>query len=183
MYFSFLPLTTYELSGSTNVVRDILRRSAVVVGSKQYSDIYTPYTIKDGDIPESVAFDVYGSASYHWVILQFNEIHDYYFDWPMTDSELLEFCNTKYPGTFGDSATPNMYKIYYFEKNGIITGGITEFIDIASWVSPTTSDETAVPVTFYDYESSLNEKKRVIKLLRPELLADYVRMYKTTLGS
>jgi hypothetical protein len=44
--------------------------------------LYAPYTIQNGQRPEQISEAIYGDAQFYWVILQVNDITDYYSQWP-----------------------------------------------------------------------------------------------------
>jgi len=181
-YFSKLPLTSYELSSKTSVVRDITRRAAFSKASSPYENLYELYTISDGETPESVGVKFYDSAFYHWVILLFNEIHNPYFDWPVDQITLDYFCQKKYGrDTDGEFL---MIKVRHYELANLVVGDIVPFVSGFPWVPPTVPVDAqgnviqlAYPVTFYDYEQGINDAKRVIKIMSPEILGDFIREY------
>jgi len=189
-YFASMPFGTYVTvigrQRRMDVVRGILRRSKFISNVKNYSDVYLPYTIKSGDSPESVAAAIYGSPKLFWVVMLFNELHSSYTDWPMTDQMLYDFCKIQYPGTFvPDGETeevPNMNKVWYYKKDDIVVGEFRECYNISTWVPPTNTDITALPVTFYEHEFALNEQKRLIRLLRPEMLNEFVTQFEQSIG-
>jgi Base plate wedge protein 53 len=169
-YFSKFPLFVYD----NTIVRDILRRTYFVSDYKNYVDLYTPYMILDGDTPESIAQKEYGSVGLWWVVLVFNEIHDMYSEWPKDEPLLIEFCKSKYPGeTLG---VANMDRVFYYMKDDIIVSEMNPPVDWNTWQSPP-EVIGASPITFYDHESSENEKLRRIRLLRPELVQEFVRQF------
>ena len=189
-YFSSFP---YKVNGVTigreqrkSIVRDILRRSMFISAVKDYSDLYTPYTIQDGQTVESVANDVYGSPNYYWVVMLFNELHSTYTDWPMTEQNLQAFCKILYPGTYtpagSSTAIDNMYQTYYWRKNGHIVGEFKECSQIYIWTPPAQTDITATAVSFYQHEFEQNEAKRQIKLIKAELLQSFVTQFEQSIG-
>lgn len=165
-YFKSFPLTIFEFNGQQSAVRDILRRAKFLTEYKDITDLYNTYTIKDGDTPTSLALSYYGSTSYHWVILMFNEIHNIYFEWPLEYLALENYCKDKYGAN-------NIYAVKWYEKNGFPVGQIKEFKSGVPWVAPPVVP-SAVAVTFIDYETKLNDEKREIRILRPELLGDFI---------
>ena len=54
------------------------------------------FTVKDGDTPETVAYDVYGDAQMHWVVMLANNVNSIYVDWPKTTEELSAYLENKY---------------------------------------------------------------------------------------
>jgi Base plate wedge protein 53 len=164
----------YELDNKKTVVRDILRRATFISEYKPYTDLYYPYTIIEGDTVQSLAMELYGSPFYHWVILMFNEIHNPYFEWPLDQYTLEKLCIDKYGADV-------MYQTKHFEKNGIVVGEVKEFSKSITWIPPTYSG-IATAVSFYEYEQKLNDAKRLITLLRPELLGEFVSQFEAALN-
>ena len=58
--------------------------------------IYSPYIIKNGERPDQISYKEYGDEQYYWIILQINEITDYYNEWPLSQYELDEYITKKY---------------------------------------------------------------------------------------
>ena len=172
-YFEKFPLMLYEVSGKEYVVRDILRRSAFISEYRPYTDLFEKYTISDGETPQSLALTTYGSASFHWVVLVSNELHNPYFDWPTDQLDLEKMTQQKYGAA--------MYMTRHWEKNGLVVGEVKVFKDAQSWVPPTFSG-LATAVSFYDHEQSLNDAKREISILRPELLGDFVIQFEESIS-
>lgn len=173
-YFKAFPLTTYELNGEESVVTDILRRVRFMSEWKTYADLYTPHMISEGETPQTLAMEFYGAATYHWIILIFNEIHNPYFEWPMDTRTLIEYCRQKY----GEST---MYMTRHYESNGNIIGEVKEFNTNVPWVHPVQQGEH-LAVSFFDYEDKLNEEKRIIKIMRPELLGSFVSQFEGSIN-
>jgi hypothetical protein len=91
-YFSRFPLTQYE---GTNV-RDITRRSKVVDDIRKDPFIFLPYTVKDGEKPEDLAYYYYGSVDDTWLVLLANNITDPYTQWPMDGETFNKYFIEKY---------------------------------------------------------------------------------------
>lgn len=189
-YFNSFP---YKVNSVTigreqrlSVVRDIMRRSKFISSVTDYSDIYNQYTIQDGDTPESIANEIYGSPNFFWVVMLFNEIHSQYAEWPMTDLNLQAFCRIIYPGTYtpagSTEAVDNMFQTFYWRKDGVVVGEFKECYDISTWTPPVNSDITATAVSFYQHEFEINEAKRQIKLIRTEMLQDFVTQFEQGIG-
>lgn len=58
--------------------------------------IFDEYDVKEGETPEIVAHNVYGSSQYHWIIMLCNDIHDVREQWPLTGTQLLTSVSDKY---------------------------------------------------------------------------------------
>lgn len=172
-YFQYFPSITYELDGKTYVIKDIFRQATFISEYKPVSDLYENYTILDGETPHMLAERFYGSGDYFWVILIFNNIQNLYIEWPLGTYELEQYCKQKY----GD----HWQSIKHFEIGDIIVGEYKEFHE--NWVPPSTPVGSLIyPVSFYDYETRLNEEKRKIQILRPELLSEFVSQFKVAIN-
>jgi hypothetical protein len=169
-YFAKFPHIAYEFNGNSVVVKDILRRAKFLTEYKPYTDIYEPYTILDGDTPQSLGASFYGASTYHWVILLFNEIHNPSFDWPLTALTLIECCILKY-------GVDSMYKVRHFENDGVVVGEVKDFVKGVEWIPPVSIGQNLYPVSFFEYEERMNDDRRVITIMRPELLSDFVSQF------
>lgn len=100
-YFNYFPSINYEIEGSTfsyKQVKDILRRVAIPEAFRQAEAYTLPYIISDEDRPDTVSQNVYGRPDLHWLILIANEIHNPYFQWPLSNAQLKSHVREKYPG-------------------------------------------------------------------------------------
>lgn len=172
-YFSNFPNTVYEINGRESIVLDILRRSMFISEYRPYTDLFELYTIQDGETPQSIAMDFYKSANYHWVVMLCNEIHNPYFDWPMNQLDLERYCQDKY----GDA----MYQTKHHEIDNIVVGNVKEFKKGVAWIPPIFIG-TATAISFYDYEQQLNDAKRDISILRPELIGDFITQFQESIN-
>lgn len=164
MYFERFPYTYYSLDdGATaQIIKNITFRVAISKALKEEYGAYDEYDVLDGETPEIVSDRIYGNSTYHWVILHFNDIIDPRFEWPLSSYNLLQYCTAKYT---------NINDIHHYED---IDGNI---VFEGSSGGPVGS----FPVTNFDYESSLNEQKRRIKILKPQYLNDIVSEFEDKL--
>lgn len=170
-YFSSFPNTIFEINGKDYVVKDIFRRCMFISEYKPYSDLYTTYTVNDGESPQMIAHKLYDSAEHDWVLLMFNEIHNPYFDWPMGQLDLENYVKGKY----GESI---MYMTKHYTKDGMVVGEVKEWVDgSATWTPPANPGGLVSAVSFMDYETALNDERRIIHILRPELLSDFIAQF------
>lgn len=179
-YFKDFPYTTYTLNGKTEVVTDILRRSSFFDPVKNNVAVYREYYVIEGDTPESLANEFYGSVNLYWIILLFNSMHDPNFEWPLDQQELNTYCENLY-GANG------MYKTRYYELNGNIVGEYKEY-DYTDenfvWVPPSNPfpDNLLVKrITHFEHEERQNDSKRRIKIPREEFVGEIVKQFKETL--
>jgi hypothetical protein len=155
MYFSQFPYGFLEVSKKEKIlVADIIRAVQKGGGFKGLSDIYLPpYRIMDNESPELISLKFYDSVAYGWIIQILNEKFDRYDDFPVSDTVLVDYCTQKY-------GNPN---------------GIHHYVDGDGRIVDAFSG--GYPVTNYEYESDLNEKKRECLILRPELVSIFVKQF------
>tara|TARA_Y100000004_G_scaffold48323_1_gene53248 strand:- start:877 stop:1398 length:522 start_codon:yes stop_codon:yes gene_type:complete len=171
MYFNFFPTVDYVNVGQSNskTVTNILKRAAIREVVKDNLAIYTKYIIKSGETPESVAFNVYGDAELHWVILLTNDIYDRYHQWPMNVNQFLAYVNEKY-------TNPNATHHYEISQS---SGDTSVKINIGS---DNTDYPSATAVTNFEYEESRQDDLRQIRLLNVaqvnKVVNDFSRLMK-----
>ena len=146
--------------------------------------LYTPYTIHNGQRPDQISKAVYGDEQFYWVILQVNEITNYYTEWPLSELELTEFVYEKYGGatgageihhwqtmdTYDQSTPPNLVLPGQLEVPSTFT-----FSYSAEPGSNVRLSATPYSVSNFEYERDLNEKKSQINLLDKKYIYDYQR--------
>lgn len=161
MYFVHFPKVDYDKNGDGVPTRitDITRRARINPNTLLYGTSLEYYDVQDGETPESVAFDYYGDAGLHWIIMMTNNINDVYTDWPMTVPRLEAFAKSKYD---------NVDDIHHYEIYQE-SGDTTEVIEIPNDVAQTIPVD-ATAITNFEYEQREVEKKRRIKLVRPEYI-------------
>ena len=159
MYFMHFPKVAYDVKGDgvTTQMTDITRRARISHNSIIYKASYDYYDVLDTQKPEDIAYDYYGDAGLHWIILMVNNINDIYTDWPMSVTRLERYTKSKYDNV--DAI--HHYEIY--QESGDTTVTIELPNDVAQTIP---ADATAI--TNAEYEEAEVEKKRRIKLIRPE---------------
>ncbi|MBC8442734.1 MAG: baseplate wedge protein 53 [Proteobacteria bacterium] len=101
MYFEKFPYIQYKnfqnLENASVLSTNILKRIAFTNSLKENTSYFVDYTIKDGETPESIAYDFYGDVGLYWVVLLLNDIINPYYDWPMDMNTLDNYISKKYP--------------------------------------------------------------------------------------
>lgn len=121
--------------------------------------VYDEYDIVDGETPEIIAEKIYGNAEYHWIVMLANDRYDYRKDFPLTYVDLQKYIDDKY-GEEADSIH------HYLDARGY-------FVD---------SDfPGAVSVSNRQYEEDLNESKRRIKIISPQLVNTILKNFRDEL--
>jgi hypothetical protein len=163
MYFKDFPKFQYDFAyGNTtkvSVVQDITRNIRFRRDVLSNISLYDEYDIIDGETPEIIAEKYYGNPEYHWIIMLANDRHDYITDFPLPEYTLEKYIVDKY----GDQR----YAVHhYINANGFVVN----------------SDAVgATSVSNDDYERDLNESKRRIKLISPDLISNILKQYKELL--
>jgi len=159
MYFDKFPtfLYPFKINNKTEyrLVKDISQNVRVKKEILANITLYDEYDFREGDTPEIIAEKVYGSPLYHWVVMLCNERYNYIDDFPLTQFELEKHITAKY-GSGHEYDTH-----HYIDANGNI-------VDSSQGTS----------VSNYDYETTLNESKRRIKLISPSLLNTILKNFK-----
>lgn len=160
MYFKKFPdiFYTYDIGGKEvlKVVKDITTNVRFRKEILENITLYDEYDIVDGDTPEIIAAKYYGSPEYHWVVMLCNQRFDYLEDFPKSYYQLEQYIAGKYENP---QATH-----HYVNADGFIVSA---------------DQPGATSVSNYQYEQDLNESKRRIKLISPDLLAGILAQYKS----
>ena len=158
-------------------VKNLFKKGTLREDIFQDLAVFTKYKIINADRPDNVAFDFYGDSSLDWLVLACNNIVNIKTEWPMQQLEYDKYLLDKY-GSY-----ENINAVHHYEtteqkntKNIIV---VKAGLRVASNYSITYYDSgdggmvTKYPVktvTNYDYEESLQEKRRNIFLLKSRYL-------------
>lgn len=99
MFFNSIPDFLYpdfKVAGKYKLSKNIFRR---VRARDSFNAIYTsstPYTIQEGETPDSIAYEQYGDSEWFWVIVLLNNITNVHEMWPMAADELDKYIQRKY---------------------------------------------------------------------------------------
>ena len=200
-YFNELPDISYpSLLPISNKIEDrvtvknIFKRSKLRTDVDQAITAFNYYYIQDGYRPDMVAEEIYDDSELDWVILTANNIINVRDQWPLGHNDLHNHIVEKY------GSETNILDIHHYETikiideyNRVILDGGSKVdanftFTFVGTVSSTTgslikvkfggsSANTITPVaaiTNYDYETKLNEEKRKIKILKPQLLSVFI---------
>jgi hypothetical protein len=175
MYFNKFGKIQYGFDKENfKIVTDVMKRVKVRDKIINELSLYDKYDVKSGDTPESIAFKHFGDVNLHWVILLTNNITDRYYDWPMTEQEFELFIKDKYSNPDG---------IHHYEitqSSGKQTGNGPDDYTHKLEVNSTTSG--AQSVSNREYESRLQDNKRIIKLLNPAVLQSFISEFNDLIG-
>ena len=99
-YFRNIPKVKYDIFGTepnkyrnvTNIMKRISFKPAVI---EDISDYY-PYRVKDGERPDIISHQKYGTVAYAYLIMLINDIYDPLFDWPLDSQQFERYLTNKY---------------------------------------------------------------------------------------
>lgn len=187
MYFKEFPRIVYPLTDEFGVDRsytltDITTRIKFDMPEEDIERMTTGYVVKDRETPESVSYKVYGSVRFYWAIMFVNNMYDYAKDWIMSDERLQEYCRDKYgPDFMQKTLIVDSYNNVIGNANASMKTFMT-FLDTSGETLPIEYDGTISEISPYEYESLLNEKKRVIRIIKPEMINRFTEKYRIKLG-
>jgi hypothetical protein len=160
LYFDKFP----EIKYNNNVISDITRSFDLkTYTTNKESTFLKSYIIKETDTPESIAYDLYHDATYHWIILTLNNIIDPFNDWVLSTEQLIALCERKYSNgikgvhhyeTFAGEQCDDVQRLE-IESAGVIPPGITK-------------------ITNYEYEYEENNKKKDIIIITPGIVEQLI---------
>ena len=185
-YFRQLPDLDYpSLRNDRNsaydyhVVKNIFKRAVLRDDVFDEVTAFTKYSVQGDERPDQIAYKFYNDSGLDWVILTTNNIVHLRDEWPMGNQDFLTYLNAKY-------SAEELANIHHYEtkiirdssgtiiqKEGLTVpeGHSVTFTDRGS--TYTKSEITSV--SLLDHETNLNDAKRNIDILRPELLDVFLR--------
>ena len=168
---------------------------------------YYEYLVSDSDTPEILADKVYGNPEAHWVILMANDIIDAQYDWPLNYKNFNNYIINKYGSIANAKTQIHHYeKVITREEQltGIVTESrftvnfdkltdntpsvpydyyenLPETQEVNTYNLENGRTVTEIirreAITYYDYESQLNDNKRSIKIIKPEYYGQILREF------
>ena len=208
-YFKHLPNILYQSplpdkqsTGDLIEIKNIFRRSKLFDYLKENVSLFNKYVIEDGDRPDTIAEDVYGSSQYDFVVILTAGITNITDEWPLQDYQMYDLALSKY-GTETKMNEVHHYETYEikdskgrqilppnlivddkFKIDGsslryptnrftlISQAGNTQLDDKNEYTVAT--DNIARPVTNFEHEIQENEKNREIDVLQKGYLTTFI---------
>lgn len=167
-YFEYFPKVTYRDMSVTDITRRVKIKDALL--ADPYA--FLPYTIKDGERAEDIAYYYYGDQSKVWLVYLANNIIDPYTQWPMSNDNMAKTIAKKYKTqsgqltddavVFWSMATNTSNNIVHYANNDDPTILVSK--DTYTY-NPAFISAQWTAVRVYDYEMQLNEDRRNIYLV------------------
>ena len=169
MYFnSIFPKIKYDPTGNGNPIeiQDILTRIVTRKNVASRNVLFAKHAVTDAETPESLSMEYYGTIKHYWVNLMINKYYDRYYDWPLTERNLQKYVVSKY-------AVPSSINHYEISQES----GNTEIkitVEVADYPS-------ATPITNFEYERYLNDKRKNIKVLKKIYIEPFISEFNSLL--
>ena len=189
-YFRNIPKVKYDINGAepnkylnvTNIMKRISFKPSVI---EDISDYY-PYRVKDGERPDIISHQKYGSVAYAYLIMLINDIYDPLFDWPLSAQQFEKYLTNKYGSVSSAMGTTKYY--YQIVRAEVARTGTSERVPAVKFiVDQTTYDALDAgdrsTQSQYEWEDELNDNKRDIKLIDASLIQDIDYSVKRTFAS
>ena len=159
-------------------VKNLFRRGYIREDIFQDIMFFTKYKIKGDDRPDNVSQKVYETPDLDWLVLISNNIINIQNEWPLSADDFDEYLMEKY-GSYETihSGIHHYESIEVTNKEGIVLLPAGLQIDQDFNFTYLDSDgitynkRPAQAVTNYQYESSIEDEKRNIFLLKPSYVA------------
>ena len=182
-YFRNVPDFNYvsRLEGQKNIseytrVKNLFKRVKISEDLFNELSYFTKYKIIGDERPDQVAYKIYGTQDYDWIVLLSNNILNVQSEWPLSNEAFDKYMLEKY------GSEDKFYMVHHYETKEI-TDSIGRIIVRAGLEVPSdysisyydsgeqiTATDTTVAVTNYEYETIIQDEIRNIYLIRPEYL-------------
>ena len=208
-YFNNLPNILYQSplpdkasTGDMIVIKNIFRGSKLFDYLKDNVSLFNKYVIEDGERPDTIAEEVYGSSKYDYVVILTAGITNIVDEWPLQDYQMYELALSKY------GSETKMNEIHHYETQEIRDSNDKQILPPNLIVDDTfkidgsslrfggnrfkliseqghsqlddkdeytiSTDNIAIPITNYEFEIRKNEERRNINILRQSYLQVFI---------
>jgi hypothetical protein len=163
-YFNQLPKTKFDNQTIVNLAIGVKLHKLI----QEDAFSLLNYVIKDGESPDTVAFNYYEDPSYAWLVLLSNNVIDPYYEWPLSILNFENFIKKKY----GSIPAAQAITIHCEHKTKNITVS-ADSLTVSNGVS--SSDYDAIDA--YTYWDKVNENRRFIKLVNKSYLPQVIEQF------
>ena len=184
-YFHAFPTLPYDSVGTMpnryQTVRNIMKRTKIKQSVKQDLAAYYPYFVKEGERPDIVSYNYYGTVDYAYLILLFNDIIDPHFDWPLSSRDFESYIISKYGSITSALAETKFH--YQIIRAEVPKTSTQDRVDEVKYIIDETAydalaDAVRKKVSAYDFEVEVNDNKRYIRVINKDFIADVDYQYK-----
>lgn len=135
---------------------------------------FEKYSIIGDERPDNVAYNVYDDETLDWVVLLSNNILNVYSEWPMTQEVFDKVMLNKYGSyerLYGGIHHYETQEVRSSSGNIVIPSGVRVnkdfFVEYNDNETIVYEKDIVTPITNYEYEVSIEDKKRNIYILKP----------------
>ena len=198
MFFDSTPNFLYPdffEAGKFKLSKNLFRRVRARDSVNAIFSSSTKYTIKSGQTPDEIAFDLLGDSSHYWTILLINNITDTQTQWPFDDYELDKIIEDRYGNLANKIRHWETKEVKDSYNNIVLDSGIiievfsnttaqnaSSYTPTWSWTYAYSRSDSAVtertltgsdlyPTTNREYEHQLNDLKREIWIPQPSSIS------------
>lgn len=118
-YFEKFPLTTY----SNNEVVDITKRVAILEKVSRNPYIFYPYDITDEERADQFSTRYYEDPYKSWILYLTNKIVDPYYEWYLSENELLGLIEKKYGSIYNAQTKIKHYRNNWESQDDLSVSG------------------------------------------------------------
>lgn len=162
-YFDKFTRINYQDKRVVNIFDSIIMKYQDI----SRNSLFYKYSIIEGEKPEHIAYNIYGDATLHWIILLTNKIVDPNFDWYLTNWEVE--ANTEQKYVDGKNGIHHYEVLVDFDrfKAGDWTDSYYDEVELVEYKAANGGELPIEisPITNYNYESDENEKRREINII------------------
>ena len=198
MFFDSTPNFLYPdffEAGKFKLSKNLFRRVRARDSINSIFSSSTKYTVKSGQTPDQIAYELLGDTEHYWTILLINNITDTQTQWPFDDYELDKIIEDRY-GSLADKIrhwetkeVKDSYDNIVLESGIIIevfsnttAQNVSNYTPTWSWTYAYSRSDSAVtertltgsdlyPTTNREYEHQLNDLKREIWIPQPSSIS------------
>lgn len=172
-YFDSFPITDYSFDSKNYfLITDFTSRVKVNKFLTSTSFVYDSYDLLDGERPEDVAYKFYNTTQLHWVLLLVNDIIDPYDDWCLSSDSVTAIAKKKYSNIFATHHWVN-------DKGFVVDSPYLGIEGTSILIDPVSGP---FPVSNLQNDTDINEKKRTIKILKPQLVNTFVSEFRKAIA-
>ena len=193
------PLNTKGSSYEYITVKNLFKRVKLFDWVQEYSNVFQKIEVNEFERPDIIAEEYYGSSDYDWVVLITADIVNYQQQWPLSNQDLYDFTVDKY-GLTEINEVHHYETVEVRDNNGRLILPAGQIVDSDFKINPPDGvnskfyriirgslevgkvtdyqnqigSEIIVGISNYEYETDVNESKRLISILRPEYLQQFL---------
>ena len=179
-YFQFLPDIEYlsPLEDKSSIdsyvtAKNLFRRIKLSDDALSIKTAYLfdKYIIEEGERPDTVASKIYGNSGLDWLVIFSAGIINQRHEWPLSGQELYDYSLDKYGEDLNAIRFYRTTEVKDSNDRLMLPAGkvVDKGFTIANPSNRSTTINPVSAITNYEYESELNDAKKEIDLIKPDL--------------